>query len=194
MLNKALYLALTLHVTVLYFWHVSCHFSPTRQLVICKLLVQMLCKHRDSSTGKVTKEDFANASVHVTQTFKLLMCTRPESFHRLLQQKIHKLSNFLFFFLSVNLFWFCLFVVSESHVITMHFSLWQCLSLICWQLYTIAKCTRIVCFLKVRSQKTEFWRIKVEEKYVRACVKWMVTFLAFLAISQGTTITLGVSM
>lgn len=111
MLNKALYLALTLHVTVLYFWHVSCHFSPTRQLVICKLLVQMLCKHRDSSTGKVTKEDFANASVHVTQTFKLLMCTHPESFPRLLQQKIHKLSNFLFFFF-ISEFVLILFVCS----------------------------------------------------------------------------------
>lgn len=100
---------------------VSCHFSPNRRLIICKLPYRSCASIKRSSTAKVTKDCFANASIHVTCIFKLLMCTVLKSVPRMLQEKKYKFSDFTFV-LSVSLFCFCLFVVSGSYMITINFS------------------------------------------------------------------------
>lgn len=81
----------------------------------------MLCKHkiREGSTGKVTNDYFANTSIHVTYTSKLLICTFLKYIPRILQEKIH---SSVLFYQWVCLAFVCLFVVSGSQMITSHFT------------------------------------------------------------------------
>lgn len=69
----------------------------------------MLCKQKDCSTGEAPKDYFANKSILVTYTFKLLMSTFLTSVPRILRGKNTDAVTLVLFVC------FCLFVVSGSH-------------------------------------------------------------------------------
>lgn len=102
----------------------------------------MQCRHkiREGLTGKVTNDYFANTSVHVTYTSKLLMCTFLKYVPRILQEKIHSL---LLFYQWVCFTFVCLVVVSGSHMITSHFTFFSSVSVYVADLLKTLSCCKI---------------------------------------------------
>lgn len=163
--------------------------SPTGSSLFASFLWRC-CESREGSTGKVTKEDFANASVHVTQTFKLLMCTHPESFPRLLQQKNTQIVQLPFCFISefVLILFVCSFWKSYDNYV---FS--SLVAFVSDQITTLYYCQMYTYCLLLHNKITEY-RIWKNLNGIKVCVCMCKMNGDFLAISQGTTITLHVSM